>query len=118
SPRSSSSSVSNWRTVWPARPDPVLIASASAGGSAEAPRDVVDRERVHGVLEDLAGGADLHQAPEVEVGRALADSRRLLHVVCDDGDRITLAQVVDQLLDLGGRDRVERRARLVHQDDL
>ncbi len=28
-----------------------------------------------------------------------------------------VAQLVDQFLDLGGRDRIERRAGLVHQDD-
>ena len=31
--------------------------------------------------------------------------------------REVLPQLVDQLLDPGGGDRVERRARLVHQDD-
>ena len=46
------------------------------------------------------------------------DARRLLHVVGDDDDRVVGLQLVDQLLDLGGRDRIERRARLVEQDDL
>ena len=32
--------------------------------------------------------------------------------------QIILPQLVDQLLDLGGGDRIERRARLVHQDDV
>jgi hypothetical protein len=35
-----------------------------------------------------------------------------------DRDRVVGLQFVDQLLDLRGRDRVERRARLVEQDDL
>src|SRR6185437_2800742 len=32
--------------------------------------------------------------------------------------RVLRRQFIDQLLDLGGRDRIERRARLVEQDDL
>jgi hypothetical protein len=35
-------------------------------------------------------------------------ARGLLHVVRDDHDRVAAAQLVDQLLDLGGRDRIER----------
>ena len=59
----------------------------------------------------------LDQVAEVEERRLLADARRLLHRVGDDDDGEVLAQLVDQLLDDGGRDRIERRARLVHQDD-
>ena len=43
----------------------------------------------------------------MEEGRALRHARGLLHVVGDDHDRIAAAQLVDQLLDLGGRDRIE-----------
>ena len=34
-----------------------------------------------------------------------------------DGDRVVFLQLLDQFLDLGGRNRIERRARLVEQDD-
>ena len=43
-------------------------------------------------------------------------AHRLLHVVGDDGDGVVAPQFVDQFLDLGGRDRIERRAGLVEQD--
>ena len=69
------------------------------------------------VGEDVRGLAVFDQLAEVEEGGALRHARRLLHVVRDDHDRVAAAQLVDQLLDLGGGDRVERRARLVHQDD-
>jgi hypothetical protein len=49
--------------------------------------------------------------------RSLRHARGLLHRVGDDDDGIALAQLVDQLLDARGGDRVERRAGLVHQDD-
>ena len=42
--------------------------------------------------------------------------RGLLHGMRHDADSVLLAQFIDQLLDLGGRDRIERRAGLVHQD--
>ena len=57
-------------------------------------------------------------AAEVEESGPLRHARGLLHVVGDDDDRVAAAKLVDQLLDLGGGDRVERRAGLVHQDHL
>ena len=49
-------------------------------------------------------------------GGPVGDPRRLLHVVGDDHDRELLFELDHQVLDLAGRDRVERRAGLVHQD--
>ncbi len=46
----------------------------------------------------------------------VGDAGRLLHVMGHDRDRVVILQLVDQLLDLGGRDRIQRRARLVEQD--
>ena len=48
----------------------------------------------------------------------VGDAGGLLHVVGDDDDRVLGLQLVDQVLDRRGRDRVERRARLVHQQHL
>ena len=69
-----------------------------------------------GLVKISLGLAIFDQLAEVEEGGALRHARRLLHVVGDDDDRVAAAQLVDQLLDLGGGDRIERRARLVHQD--
>jgi len=49
---------------------------------------------------------------------AIGDARGLLHIVRDDHDRDAPLELRDQLLDLQRRDRIERRARLVHQDHL
>src|SRR4051794_39111276 len=74
--------------------------------------------------EDLLGGVHLDEAPglagarEVEEGRVLRDPGCLLHVVGHDHDRVVGLELVDQVLDRGGGDRVERRARLVHQQHL
>jgi hypothetical protein len=42
----------------------------------------------------------------------------LLHVVGDDHDRHVVTELADGLLDPGGRGRVERRAGLVHEQDV
>ena len=46
------------------------------------------------------------------------DARRLLHVVGHDDDRVVALQLGHEIFDPTGRDRVQRRARLVHQDDV
>src|SRR3954454_4945543 len=62
--------------------------------------------------EDLLGGVHLDEAPglagarEVEEGRVLRDPGCLLHVVCHDHDRVVGLELVDQVLDRGGGDRV------------
>src|SRR5262245_34936152 len=86
--------------------------------SSVAPGDVVAGPLHPRIGEDLGGSPILHQLAEVEEGGALRDAGRLLHVVRHDRDRVVVAQLVDQLLDAGGGDRVEGRARLVHQDHL
>src|SRR5690606_27843855 len=48
----------------------------------------------------------------------VGDARGLLHVVGDDDDGELLGEVDHELFDAGRRDRVEGRARLVHEDDL
>ena len=69
-----------------------------------------------GLVKISDGLAVFDQLAEVEEGGALRHARGLLHVVGDDRDRVAAAKLVDQLLDLGGGDRIERRAGLVHQD--
>ncbi len=51
-----------------------------------------------------------------EERRAIRDARRLLHVVGHDHDRVLVLELVHEVLDPRRGDRVEGRARLVHQD--
>ena len=46
------------------------------------------------------------------------DASGLLHVVGHDDDRVFALDLLHQVLDLRGGDRVQRRARLVHQQHL
>ena len=84
--------------------------------SAEPAGDVVLGPRVPGTREDVARRPGLDQAAHVEEGRPLGDPGRLSHRVGDDDDAVIVLQLVDEFFNLGGRYRIERRARLVHQD--
>ena len=70
-------------------------------------------------LDEHAGAA---VALRVDLGGeerdAVADACRLLHVVRDDDDREPRLDLLHQVLDARRGDRVEGRARLVHQDHL
>src|SRR6478735_3775576 len=86
--------------------------------SAEPAGDVVLGASIARRGEDLAGLVEFDQLPKIHEGGLVRDARRLLHVMGDDGDRVVLRQFLDQFLDLRGRDRIERRARLIEQDHL
>src|SRR4051794_19992394 len=112
SPPSARSSSSRSSCLKCARDSPMTRLLAELAG------DVLLGAGVARVREDLLGLVELDQlAGEHERG-PVGDARGLLHVVRDDHDRVALLELVDQLLDLERRDRVERRARLVHQDHL
>src|SRR5699024_1898565 len=95
--------------------------------SAETAGDVVLGALVGGVAEDLLGLVVLDEAA-VTVARLVDTGReergpvrypgRLLHVVRDDDDRVITRQLIHQVLDLEGGDRVEGRTGFVHQDHL
>ena len=69
-----------------------------------------------GEVKILLGVVELDEFAQIHEGGVVGDARRLLHVVGDDGDRVVVRQFVDQFLDLGGGDRIERRAGLIEQD--
>ena len=71
-----------------------------------------------GVREHVDRSRVLDQLAEPEEGGLVRDARRLLQVVRHDDDRVLRLELLDQLLDLQRGDRIERRAGLVHQDDL
>ena len=60
--------------------------------------------------------AKFDQMAQMEECRSLRHARCLLHIMRNDDDGIFPAQVVNQFLDSGSRDRIKGRARLVHQD--
>src|SRR5688572_21013002 len=93
-------------------------APVAVSGSAETTRNIILRALVLGVGEDLIGRAFFDQDAQMEERGALRNACRLLHGVRHDHDREVLLQLLHELLDAGGGDGIERRARLVHQNDL
>src|SRR3990172_3212182 len=90
---------------------------------SEAAGDVVFGPPVPGIRKDLSRRAELdHLAGPVfchhHHGGPVRHARRLLHVVCNDHDRIIACQLSHEVLDLQGCDGVQRGAGLIHQDHL
>src|SRR4051794_520927 len=83
--------------------------------SAEASRDEIFRSLVLRTRENLRGRREFDEIAGQEKSSILRNAARLLQVMCHDGDRVALLELVDQLLDLEGGDGIERRARLIHQ---
>src|SRR6516164_7723678 len=88
----------------------------SCSPSSEASRYVILRAPVARRGEDPAGSVELDEVAEIHESGEIRHARGLLHVMSDYGDGVVVLELVDELLDLGGRDRVERRAGLVEQN--
>src|SRR3954470_23782268 len=82
----------------------------------ELARDVLLGAGVARIAEDLPRRRVLDELAEQHERRRVRHARGLLHVVRDDDDRVALLELLDQVLDLERRDRVEGRAGLVHED--
>src|SRR5487761_499199 len=68
-------------------------------------------------LEDDRGAIEFDQTAQQEKTRVVGDAGRLLHVVGHDDDGATVLELENQVFDLGGGDWIERRTRLVEQQD-
>src|SRR5205085_8577886 len=86
--------------------------------STEATGDVVLGPRLLWRRKERLRAIELDELAEVEKRRMVAHARRLLHVVRDDHDRVALFELVNELFDARGRDRIERRGRFVHQENI
>src|ERR1700733_2546337 len=90
-----------------------VCSEAMIFSSAEPAGDVVLRAPIARRRENLVGVVEFDQIAEIHEGGLVGDARGLLHVVGDDRDGVVLRQFLDQFLDLGGRNRIERRTGLV-----
>src|SRR3989442_8302006 len=80
--------------------------------------DVIFGLLVPRIGEQLPRHAEFHQLAQEHEARVVAHAGRLLHVVRDDHDGIAVLEIEHELLDLGGGNRIEGRARLVHEEHL
>src|SRR5512145_1924316 len=74
---------------------------------AHAAGNVVFGALVLRLDEDLVGLAEFDHLAEEHIGGVVGNARRLLHVVGDDQDGDALLQLMHQLLDGTGGDRVK-----------
>src|SRR6516165_131847 len=103
-----------------------MSARSPTDGLTELATDVFLGVFLFRVFEQLLGGSEFDQisrAPSlrrihVEESRLVRHPLRLLQVVGDDGDRVSLLQLEHELLYLAGRYRIERRGWLVHKENL
>ncbi len=80
-------------------------------------RDVILRAPILRDVKILVVSSNSTSSPRY-MNAVLSDTtRRLLHVMRHDGDGVVFFQFLDQFFDLCGRDRIERRARLIEQND-
>src|SRR6202167_1155541 len=93
-----------------------VCSEAMIPSSTEPAGDVILRASIARRGENLVGIVEFDQLTKIHEGGLVGDARGLLHVVGDDRNRVVLRQFLDQLLDLGGRNRIERRTGLVEQD--
>src|SRR5690348_1504123 len=81
-----------------------------SGVSAETSGDVgfgLGTGRVH---EQVSRFTEFDQLSHVEERGFVGAARGLLHIMRDDHNGVTFAQILDELLDFRGRDRIECRA--------
>ena len=77
--------------------------------STEPAGDVIFRKLVQGIGEDLLGGSDFNEIPQMKIGRPLRYARSLLHGMGDDGDGKVGPQFVDQVLNDGRGNGIQGR---------
>src|SRR5690606_38567987 len=97
--------------------EPGEVMASSSLRSTESTGDVALGLFLGGIGEHLSGLAELDELAQVHECSVLGHTSRLLHVVRDDQDRYAILQLGDQLFDVGGGDRVQRRCGLVEQED-
>src|ERR1044071_5800083 len=109
-------SVSNAFIVWSVIG--VIFRSGPDHALAEAPGDIILSAAILWSREDTGRFPELDELAEIHEGCEIRYARSLLHVVRHDCDRVVVLKFIHQFFDLGGRDRIKRRARLVKQDHL
>src|SRR5271170_2140039 len=89
------------------------IAPSLRRGLSEPAGDVIFRLLARRALKNNLGLVEFNQFAEQEEACELGYAGGLLHVVRDDHLRALILQGEQQVLDFGGRDRIERRAGFV-----
>ena len=86
-------------------------------GLSKSAGDIILRLFVLGVGEHSVSRASFNEFAFKEKRGEIAHARGLLHVVRDNHDGKSLAQLANQRLNAGGTARIKRGARLVHKQN-
>src|SRR6266496_3359339 len=86
--------------------------------SAKPSTDIVFCLLLLWMCKDLGGRCKFDQFAGKEKTRKLGDTCCLLHVVRHDNNRVIILQLCHQFLNLQRCNGIERRCRLIHQQDL
>src|SRR5438874_13119038 len=97
---------------------PKYVSASWLPFSAEPARDVILGLSLRWIGKDPRRVTELDQSTEVKESRVVGAAPRLLHVMSHDHDRVIAFQESDEFFNFGGRDRIERGARLIHQHNL
>src|SRR5580658_456192 len=109
---------SNALEIWPSSKGRSVAVCGGPPLLAESTSDVVLCQAMTRIRENLVGLPYFDQVTHVEVRGPLGHARGLLHGVGNDDNSVLGTQLVDEVFDARGSDRIERRARLIHQDHL
>src|SRR5580704_4524849 len=84
---------------------------------AEPPRDIILGLLASRRFKDDLGFIEFNQSPQQEETRGFGHARRLLHVVRHDHLRALISETKEQIFHFGSGNRIERRTRLIQQQD-
>src|SRR5690606_7455466 len=107
-PDKDSYSSTNWK-------DLKLAANIKLGPSTESAGNIVFGFLASRFHEDTVGLAKFNELTQVHIGGVIGATRGLLHIVRNDHHGVVRLEFGDELFDLGRRDRVQCRARLIQQ---
>src|SRR5205823_1072669 len=93
------------------------LASRVIPSLSKSTRDIILRLFLGWICENLCRRSKLDQPPEVHEGGVIRDPAGLLHIVGHRYNGVFRFWFVNQFLDFRRSDRIERRTRLIHQDD-
>src|SRR5205807_3252692 len=83
---------------------------------AKSTSDVIFRAFLARVSKNFRGRSELDEFAEIKDTSVIGNAPGLLHVVSDNYDGVLRFQFLNQFFDPCRRDRIERRARFVHED--
>src|SRR4051812_25015076 len=81
---------------------------------AESPRNIILGSAFTWIRKHFASGGEFHQSAKIKESGHVGTTPGLLHIMSNDDDGVFRFQLIDELLDLGSRNWIQRGAWFVH----